>query len=231
MKIGGLQKFSLIDYPGKISAVVFVEGCNFRCPYCHNRELVLPEYFSNTVPEEEVLEFLESRKKKLEGVVITGGEPTIFPDLPDFLTKIRELGYYIKLDTNGSNPEILKLIIKRKLVDYIAMDIKAPLEKYKEITGVNTDIEKIASSIKLIKDSEIEYEFRTTIIYGIHTYTDMLKICNLIKGSERYVIQNFYPSPNLIDQSFQSKKGFSEEELSKIKKKLSSRFKHFYVRS
>ncbi|MDQ7055296.1 MAG: anaerobic ribonucleoside-triphosphate reductase activating protein [Persephonella sp.] len=231
MKIGGLQKFSLIDYPGKISAVVFVQGCNFRCPYCHNRELVLPEHFSTIITEEEVLEFLEIRKGKIEGVVITGGEPTIFPDLPDFLTKTKRLGYYTKLDTNGSNPEMLKLIIERKLVDYIAMDIKAPLEKYKEITCSEVEVEKITHSMELIKTSGIEYEFRTTVIYGVHTYTDILKICNLIKESNRYVLQNFYPSQNLVDQDFQSKIGFPEEELSKIEKKLSSQFKHFYVRN
>ncbi len=231
MKIGGFQKFSLIDYPGKISAVIFVQGCNFRCPYCHNRELVLPEYFSFSLQEEEILEFLENRKGKIEGVVITGGEPTIFPDLPDLLLKIKRLGYYIKLDTNGSNPQMIKLLIERKLVDYIAMDVKAPLEKYKEITGVNADTEKIASSIKLIKSSGIEYEFRTTVIYGIHTYADILKICNLIKGSERYVIQNFYPSENLVDKSFQTKTGFLKEELARIEKKFKDRFSSFFIRT
>ncbi len=230
MKIGGFQKFSLIDYPGKISAVIFVQGCNFRCPYCHNRELVLPEYFSFSVQEEEIIEFLENRKGKIEGVVITGGEPTIFPDLPDLLLKIKRLGYHIKLDTNGSNPQMIKLLIERKLVDYIAMDVKAPLEKYRDVTFSAVDIKKIQESINIIKDSSIQHEFRTTVVNGIHTYSDILKIYNLIKGSDRYVIQNFHPSENLVGKSFQTKTGFLKEELAKIEKKFKDRFSSFFIR-
>ena len=231
MKIGGLQKFSLIDYPGKISAVVFVQGGNFRCPYCHNRDLVLPEYFSPEIPETEVLEFLEGRKGKLQGVVITGGEPTIFPDLPEFLKKIKRIGFQIKLDTNGSNPEMLELLIKESLIDYLAMDIKAPLEKYPEITNFQINKDILIKSIEIITSSGIPYEFRTTVIKDLLNQIDILKISNLIKGSKRYALQNFHPSEKLIENSFKNKKGFSEEEILNLKKKLEDKFGEIIVRT
>jgi len=231
MKIGGLQKFSMIDYPGKISAVVFVQGCNFRCPYCHNRELVLPEYFNGSINQDEVLEFLSGRKEKLQGVVITGGEPTIFPDLPDFLLKIKKMGFYLKLDTNGSNPYMLETIINRKLVDYIAMDVKAPVEKYSEITGSKIDKDKILSSIQLILQSGIEHEFRTTVIKEVISYIDILKICNTIKGASRYAIQNFYPAETLVNEEYRSKTGYSPSELLRIKEKIKDRFHEVIIRT
>ncbi|WP_457627184.1 anaerobic ribonucleoside-triphosphate reductase activating protein [Persephonella sp.] len=231
MKIGGLQKFSMIDYPGKISAVVFVQGCNFRCPYCHNRELVLPEYFSRSIDENEVLEFLSGRRGKLQGVVVTGGEPTIFPDLPDFLLKIKRMGFYVKLDTNGSNPYMLETIIDRKLVDYIAMDIKAPVEKYGEITASKIDKDKILSSIQLILQSGIEYEFRTTVIKDVISYVDILKICNTIKGASRYAIQNFHPAETLVNEEYRSKTGYSPTELSQLEEKIKDKFKEVVIRT
>ena len=231
MKIGGFQKFSLIDYPGKISVVVFVQGCNFRCPYCHNRDLVLPEYFSPEIPETEVLEFLADRKGKLQGVVITGGEPTIFPDLPEFLKKIKNLGFFIKLDTNGSNPNMLEFLINESLIDYIAMDIKAPLEKYPEITNFQISKDALIRSIEIITSSGILYEFRTTIIKDVLNQIDILKISNLIKGSKRYALQNFHPSERLIENSFKNKKGFSEKEIFELKRKLEDRFGEIIVRT
>jgi pyruvate formate lyase activating enzyme len=135
MKIGGLQKFSLLDYPGKISAVVFTQGCNFRCPYCHNPELVDPERFQECIPEDEIFAFLETRRGKLEAVTVTGGEPTIQNGLSSFVRRIKDMGFMVKLDTNGSRPEVLEELIRHKLIDYIAMDIKAPLEKYEAVTG------------------------------------------------------------------------------------------------
>ncbi|NPA58714.1 MAG: anaerobic ribonucleoside-triphosphate reductase activating protein [Aquificae bacterium] len=230
MKIAGIQKFSMIDYPGKMSAVVFVQGCNFRCPYCHNRELVLPAYFQKTMEEEEVFNFLAERKGKLQGVVITGGEPTIFPDLPDFLKRIKKMGFYTKLDTNGSNPEMLKTLIERKLVDFVAMDVKAPIEKYSQIAGVEVDREKIIKSIKLIIQSGIEHEFRTTLVKGILQYSDLLKIVNLIKGAKRYAIQNFHPAETLVDEKYKSKTGYPKDKLNKFGKRLKDRFASVVVR-
>ncbi|WP_029521796.1 anaerobic ribonucleoside-triphosphate reductase activating protein, partial [Persephonella sp. KM09-Lau-8] len=220
MKIAGIQKFSLIDFPGKLSAVLFVQGCNFRCGYCHNRELVLPEYFSSTISEEEVFQFLKNRTGKLQGVVITGGEPTIFTDLIQFIKKIKSLGFNVKLDTNGSNPEVLKEIIENNLVDYIAMDIKAPVGRYKEITGVETDTGKILSSVELIKNSGIDYEFRTTLIKNFHSLKEILQICQIIKNSKRYVLQNFNPSDSLVSQEYKEKKGFSQKEIENLKNQL-----------
>ncbi|SNZ07150.1 pyruvate formate lyase activating enzyme [Persephonella hydrogeniphila] len=231
MKIGGFQKFSLIDYPGKISAVIFVQGCNFRCHYCHNRDLVLPEYFSKTIPEEEIIDFLSLRKGKLQGVVITGGEPTIFPDLPDFIYKIKKMGFYIKLDTNGSNPDMLSLLIERKLVDFVAMDIKAPVEKYGEITGASVDKNKIIQSIDILKNSGVHYEFRTTVVKGLISEIDLYRIANLIKGAVRYAVQNFHPVETVVNENFKKQEGYSKNQLKDIEKKLKSKFPQFIVRA
>jgi len=153
MKIGGLQKFSLLDYPGKISAVIFTQGCNFRCAYCHNPELVDPERFQACIPEEEVFAYLKKRRGLLEAVTVTGGEPTIQKGLIPFIRRIKAMGYLVKLDTNGSMPEVLEELIRQKLIDYIAMDIKAPLEKYEDVIGVPVNWEIIRQSIDVIKES------------------------------------------------------------------------------
>ena len=163
MYIGGLQKFSLIDYPGLISAVIFTQGCNFRCPYCHNPQLVFPELFEESLNEESVLEFLKSREGQLDGVVITGGEPALQPDLLPFLKTIKAMSFQVKLDTNGSRPDVIEKALKGHLVNFIAMDIKAPLKNYSEICGVRVDTEAIATSIQHVLDSDIAYQFRTTV--------------------------------------------------------------------
>ncbi len=199
MKIGGLLKFSLIDFPGKLSAVIFTQGCNFRCPYCHNSELVLPEKMQAPIPESEVLAFLQERRGKLQGVVVTGGEPTLQNDLIDFMQQIRDMGFLLKLDTNGSNPEVLREIIHLGLVDYVAMDIKAPMDKYEFVTGA-MDIEaKIKRSINIILTSQLEHEFRTTLAPKLVSREDIEKIKPLINGSNRYVVKNFIPGENVLD--------------------------------
>ncbi len=154
MKIGYVQKTSFIDYPGKISAVVFAQGCNFRCPYCHNPELVDPERFCDNLLMEDVYAYLEKRKGKLDGVVITGGEPTLQSDLMPFIQRVKSLGYLVKLDTNGSRPRVLQNIIQKGILDYIAMDIKAPFEKYSRVTGLLVNITQIKKSISIIKNPE-----------------------------------------------------------------------------
>lgn len=191
MRIGGFQKFSLIDYPGKICAIIFTQGCNFRCPYCHNPELVLPEKFTELIPEEQVFSFLESRRGKLEAVEFTGGEPTLQPDLIDVIQKIKKMGFLVKLDSNGSNPDILQKIADLDIVDYFAMDIKAPLEKYQEITRSDIGSEKIAQSVKIIMNSGKAYEFRTTVVKPLLVKEDFDKIGKLIQGAEFYVFQKF----------------------------------------
>jgi pyruvate formate lyase activating enzyme len=216
MKLGGLQKLTLIDFPGKIAATVFTVGCNFFCPFCHNPELVDPEKIKEhpLIPEEYFFDFLNERRGKLEGVCITGGEPVLQQDLSEFIKKIKNLSFSVKLDTNGSNPEIIENLIREKLVDYLAMDIKGPLEKYSEITGREIDLEKIKKSVEIIKKFP-DYEFRTTILPRLHKKEDIIKIAEWLKGSKNYFLQQFRPGKTL-DSSFEKEKSYSSEELAEI---------------
>jgi len=219
MRIGGLQKVTLIDYPGKIGATVFTQGCNFRCPYCHNPELVDPVQYGELIPEEEVLSFLEKRRGKLDAVTVTGGEPTIQEDLESFLETLKDMGYLVKVDTNGSNPAVLERLIKRNLVDYLAMDIKGPLKKYGTIASVRVDTSKIRKSIELITSSGIEHEFRTTVVRSQLEPQDLRSVAKLITNARLYVLQHFVPTKTL-DDSFLSAKPYSPQELSTIQKNL-----------
>ncbi|MHA1279820.1 MAG: anaerobic ribonucleoside-triphosphate reductase activating protein [Candidatus Helarchaeota archaeon] len=219
MKIAGFQKFSLIDYPGKISAIIFTQGCNFRCPYCHNPELVDPKLFSDTLDEELILAFLSKRIGKLDGVVITGGEPLLQHDLTRFIERVKGMGYLVKLDTSGIYPEILERLLAKNLIDYIAMDIKAPLEKYPNVVQTDVCTDKIMKSITIILNSNIDYEFRTTVVKNLLTEDDLICIARLIRGAKRYVLQKFVMS-KILDETFASNaKSFFEEELNAIKDK------------
>ncbi|MBI4633879.1 MAG: anaerobic ribonucleoside-triphosphate reductase activating protein [Deltaproteobacteria bacterium] len=219
MKIGGLQKVSLIEYPGKISAVIFTQGCNFRCPYCHNPELVDPDLYGDCLGEEEIFSFLEKRRGKLEAVTVTGGEPTIQPDLAVFLRRLKGMEYLVKIDSNGSHPDILEELLREKLVDYIAMDVKAPLGKYEKIMGTTVDCNKIKRSIDMILASEIDHEFRTTVPRSLLEEKDLLAIGRLVKNARQYTIQKFVPSKTL-NPSFLKETTYSDEEFSVLKKKL-----------
>lgn len=219
MKIGDIQRFSLIDYPGRICAIVFTQGCNFRCPYCHNPELVIPSLYREAMAEDKVFSFLEKRRGKLDAVNITGGEPTLQPDLIEFIKRVRSLGYMVKIDTNGSFPEVLRELIDGKLLDYIAMDVKAPLEKYGEVTGSSIAPENIAESIKLIMDSGIDYEFRTTIVKSLLTERDIEKIGILTGGARCHVLQKFVPSKTL-DPGFMNEGTHTDEEICNMKENL-----------
>lgn len=199
MKIAYLQKTSLIDYPGKISAVIFTYGCNLRCPYCHNPELVRPGIVPDVLAEEEVMMFLSKRIGKLDGIVITGGEPCIQKGLANFMHQVKDLGLLIKLDTNGTKPEVLETLIKEGLADYIAMDIKAPIEKYAQVAGAHVDISMIQKSIKLIMDSGIDYEFRTTWVREQLSVEDFFSISSMITGAKRFALQRFNRSKHLDD--------------------------------
>ncbi len=180
----GLEKLSLVDYDGKLACTLFTEGCNFSCPFCHNRNLA-EATFNKAIPFDEILTFLKERVNKLEGVVITGGEPTLMNDLPQKILAIKKLGFLIKLDTNGYKPDVLSYLIDNKLIDYIAMDIKNSLENYHQITGIlNINTNNILKSIKLIQESGIDYEFRTTLVKEFHTIEDIKKISKLLKGSK-----------------------------------------------
>lgn len=188
MRIGGFQKFSLIDYPEKISAIIFTQGCNFRCPYCHNPELVKPELFNEPIPEENVLSFLETRKGLIDGVVITGGEPLLQSGLKDFLMHIKRMGYLVKLDTNGSNPQRLEELLAEGLFDYIAMDIKSPIEEYISVVRAEVDTDHIRKTLMLITKSGLPYEVRTTLFRGLTT-SDVLRMMEELKT---YGVENYY---------------------------------------
>lgn len=192
MKIGGLIKFTLIDFPGRPAAVIFTQGCNFRCRYCHNPELVYPHLFTEPVAEGEIDAFLKRRQGTLEGVVVSGGEPTLHDDLPAFLKKIKSMGYAVKLDTNGTRPEILKKLIGEHLLDYIAMDLKAPLEKYALITGVEFNPAVLRESMDLICQSGLAYEFRTTYDKEVLTDADIAALSKLVEG-KKYRVQECLP--------------------------------------
>lgn len=209
MQISGLNKTTLLDYPGCVAATIFTGGCNFRCPFCHNSGLVLTPFKEGIIPVEEVLSFLNKRKKILKGVCITGGEPTLQADLQDFMVRVKEMGYRVKLDTNGYQPETLGDLLEKGLLDYVAMDIKNCPEKYGMTVGFipaeNTnefDLRKIEESVKLLMDDHVEYEFRTTVVKELHTVEDIVKIGEWIKGASAYYLQKFEDSGNVIGKGY-----------------------------
>jgi len=216
MKIGGLQRVSLIDYPGFICAVVFLEGCNFRCPYCHNPELVDPCLFRTCIKENDVIKFLETRKGKLDAVSITGGEPTMQPRLTAFIRHIKKMGFAVKMDTNGSHPQIIKNLLHEELLDFIAMDVKAPIDRYKEIIKAQVNTDFIKESITLILKAKIPYEFRTTIVQSQLDENDILEIARLFPQAKSYVLQKFMPTKTL-DNKFLKEKSWPDEKLQNIK--------------
>jgi len=203
IKIKGEQKTSLIDYPGKVATVVFVSLCNFRCPYCHNGELVLNEVKDEITPE-EIFKFLEKKKKWLDGVCITGGEPTMHPGLIEFAAEIKKRGLRVKVDTNGTNPEMIQELIDKNLVDYIAMDIKASKENYNNATKVNFDIDIIQKTVKMIMDSNVKYEFRTTVVPGLFNDGEAEKIGKWLKGARKFCLQQFRNNDKTLDPEFQN---------------------------
>ena len=199
MQIHGFAKLTLLDYPGRIAATVFTGGCNFRCPFCHNAILVLNPNAQPRIDENEILKELESRKNKLEGVCITGGEPTLCRDLPEFIAKVREMGFLVKLDSNGTNPDMLEELINRRLIDFVAMDIKSSPEGYGKATGLkDISMDNILRSTDLLMQSGIDYEFRTTVVDGIHTADDFKKIGIWLKGAKVYYLQQYKDSGDLI---------------------------------
>lgn len=220
MIFGGLEKLTLIDYPGKIACMAYTIGCNFRCPYCHNPELV-DETVEERISEQELFAFLDARKRVLEGLVITGGEPTMHADLPAFIKNVRARGYAVKLDTNGTNPGMLARLIRDKLVDYVAMDIKSPLRSYSRTVARPTDIGAIRRSIDLLRGSPIEYEFRTTLIKALVSPADLAEIGREIRGAKRYYLQKFIPT-KLLNPQFRRKTTYDDAELAALQSALST---------
>jgi pyruvate formate lyase activating enzyme len=244
MIIGGYQKLTLIDYPGKIATTVFTVGCSFRCPFCHNPELVRGSRLAvNSGMEEEFFAFLKKRKGKLEGVCITGGEPTIQPDLIDFIKKIKKLGFLVKLDSNGTRPDVLRKVITEKVVDFIAMDIKNQIKNYDKTTGMKGpastrgdrsstrggDKERIKLSVDLIMHSGLPYEFRTTVVPGLHSEKDFDEIAKWIKGAKSYYLQE-YREIKILDPRLKKKTKGKKIDLEKIKAKIEKNFGKMGIR-
>ncbi len=233
MEFKGLIPLSLIEYPGKAVAVVHTGGCNFRCPWCYNRALVLKPKSLPSISEKDVLNFLKNRKKWLDGLAITGGEPTIHAGLPKFIEKVKKLGFLIALETNGSDPEMLKDLIKRKLVDYVALDVKAPLEqeKYNAATGIRDEevLEKIIKSIEILKRGKVEYEMRTTFVPKLLSSEDTITIAKQLKGAKKYVLQQFVPKTT-INKKFETSRPYSREELEKLAKRVRRHVKTCEIR-
>lgn len=228
MVIHGLQKLTLVDFPSVVASIVFTGSCNFRCPFCHNSSLVINPSSQPIIPEPELFDFLKQRLGFLEGVVVTGGEPTLQKDLIPFLLKIKELGYKVKLDTNGYRPDILNDAIESGAVDYVAMDIKNSLDMYPKTAGlVFFNPENIEKSVSLLLENRVKYEFRTTVVKELHSKENFEKIGSWVKGCENYYLQSFIPSANTIEKGFSSP---SIEELETYAKTLRTYIKNVQVR-
>ena len=212
VEIKGIEKFASRDFPGHISATVFIGGCTFRCPYCHNADLVLRPDELQTTPVDIFLSYLDGRKGWLEGICLSGGEPLLHDDIEDLVRVIRDRGLLVKLDTNGSFPERLERLLGEKLLDWVAMDVKAPLERYREVTRSNVDIEAVVRSADLIRMSGVRSTFRTTVVPGLVGREDIVKIGEWLRGAECYLIQQFVPHTT-IDPAYLEKKPYSREEL------------------
>lgn len=213
LPIKGLERMSLIDFPPYTSCVVFIAGCNFRCPFCQNVDLVKDSGTLAPMPEQEVLAFLDERRKWLDAVVITGGEPTIHENLPDFLARIKDKGYMVKLDTNGSNPGMLRELMDKKLIDSVSMDIKAPLAKYKAAAGTEVDASAIQESAGILLQSSIDYEFRTTVVPDFFSEDDAHAIGKWLKGAKRYSLQQFRTEMGTLDPDFRFRKPYPKDIL------------------
>lgn len=240
MRISGLQELSLIDYPGRLACTVFFPGCNFRCPFCYSSELVLPEKIRKQpqISEQDFFSFLKNRKDLLEGVVLCGGEPSINPKLPEFCERIKKMGFVLKLDTNGSNPAMIEKLINKGLIDYIALDIKAVPEKYGLVSGLEDSmglenrnllfwqkniVKQVEKSMNILKTSGIDYEFRTTVVPGIHTKKDILEISRWISPASKYYLQNFRPEKTL-NPDFEKIKPYPDKMLLQAQKAIAPFF-------
>jgi pyruvate formate lyase activating enzyme len=228
MKIGGFQKTSLLDYPDEISAIVWTVGCNFSCPFCYNKDLVKAKV--GLFPQEEIFNFLEKRKGLVDGLVITGGEPLMQDDIVEFCEKVKKLGYKIKIDTNGMHPDKLKELIDKKLVDYVAMDIKAPKEKYDELSGAKTDISKIEKSIEIIKASVSNYEFRTTFVPEYLQKEDIIEIAKWLQSSKNFYLQQFKHDVPTISPKCEKLTPYPNEYLLETLEAIKPFFKHCAIR-
>jgi len=233
MLISGVQKFTMLDFPEHTSAIVFTPGCNMRCGYCHNKEFVLPEELkkiaNSFIDEKIIFNFLESRKGLLDGLVISGGEPTLHKDLKNFILKVREMGFKIKLDTNGAKFEVLKELVDKGLLDYVAMDIKSSFAQYTSLVGNMVDVKEIERSMNFLKENNVDYEFRTTFVEQIHSDEIIKDMLEMLKGSEKYFLQSFRPGITL-DDNFCNYNAFSKEKMLELKKMFGKSIKMVDIR-
>lgn len=228
MQIHGFNKLTLLDYPGHLAATIFLGGCNMRCPFCHNASLVTDPSSQPVIPAEDVLSALSKRQKVLEGVCISGGEPTLYPELPEFIEKIKALGFRVKLDTNGTHPAMIKSLVSGGLIDFIAMDIKNSKEKYALTCGIpNITMKPIEESVAYLLSSPVEYEFRTTIVKEYHTEEDMLSIGKWLNGANAYYLQSYKDSGDIIAPGLNS---HSKETLARFAELLTPYVKHVSLR-
>ena len=226
MKIVGLQKLTLLDFPGHVACTIFLGGCNFKCPFCYNSSLI-GNNFESLIDENFLFSFLEKRKGKLDGVAITGGEPLLNPKIKNFIKKIKNLGYLVKLDTNGSFPDVLATLIEENLVDYVAMDVKNSFEKYHQTTGVNLDVKNVKKSIEILLKNKVNYEFRTTLIKEFHTLEDIHLIGEAIKGAQNHYFQNFQAKESVLNSSLHP---CDKEQLLEFEKVMKSYVKNCSLR-
>jgi pyruvate formate lyase activating enzyme len=228
MMIGGFQETSLLDYPEKIAAIIWTIGCNFHCPFCYNRDLVLHE--SKQIPIDQIFSFLDKRKGKIDAVSISGGEPFLQKDLPSFITEIKEKGFLIKVDTNGSFPDTLESMLDESLIDYVSMDVKAPKKSYNAVAGTSVDIKNIIKSIHIIQEKALDYEFKTTVIPLFHNKQDILDIARWLKGSKRYFIQQFKATSSLLSEALITEKPYSKQMFDDICQEITPYFQECGIR-
>ena len=220
--IDGFDKLTLLNYPDKVACTIFTKGCNFKCPFCHNSSLISLDKENDKY--KEVISYLNKRKGILDGVCITGGEPLIHKSIKELIKEIKDINFLVKLDTNGSNPVLLKELIDEKLIDYVAMDIKNTFDKYEMTIGCKTNIDNIKKSIEIIESSNIDYEFRTTIVKELHTFDDIKSIVNRIDKKSKYYIQNFRNSDGVLNKELN---GFTKEELENLQKEINNKNVYF----
>ncbi|RLG15521.1 MAG: anaerobic ribonucleoside-triphosphate reductase activating protein [Candidatus Nanohalarchaeota archaeon] len=228
--IRGVQKTTLIDYPGKIASTIFFNRCNFLCPFCHNPELALDQDENSPINPDEILEDLDKRKNWLDGVCLTGGEPTMHKGLEEFIKSIKKRGLLVKLDTNGTNPNLIETLLKKELIDYIAMDIKAHYDDYDHVVKVKVNKENIKKSTELIRNSSIDYEYRTTVVPPYFNEQDLLKICKWLEGSKHYSLQQFRNDTKMIDMTLKKTAPYNPKKLEEFKEIASKYFKTCEIR-
>ena len=227
MRIAGFEKLTLIDYPDHLAAIIFTHACNFRCHYCYNPMLVWPSGKESDkedmnrkayplISEDELFDFLKNRKGKLDGLVITGGEPTLQPDLIPFIKKVKDLGFLVKLDTNGTRPEVIEKILKEKIIDYIAMDFKAPLNDYEKVVNVKFDWDKIGKSVKMIKEGGVDHEFRTTVLPKLIKKDDIIEMAKFLNGADKWYLQKFKSDPDLVNMSYKKLSSYTDKEMDEL---------------